>query len=358
MKKTISFLFVLSVIAFIIFSCSKSVEEKLIYQNDTIFLKDTIFINDTIQNYDTLFVYDTIIHTDTIVLIDTIIIQDTNEFAYLFQHHELKPYEIVFYTRNKLKDPYEICVINSDNNVIQYIDEGSGIYPIWSADRKKVVYVDLGLTSIVEKDIATGIENQLCPIDRNVMFLRHFRSSDMFLVTYYENNKSKIGAIDYHNNSFIELTSSNHDERNPNCSDVDDWIYFSRLNNETYDIYRKKLDGSVEEEVYIDTDFNLSTFSVSSDGKFLITPKHRDGFGYIVFYDIKRKRIILELRLPVDGHPLYASLSGDNKAIFFVNGTPFNYSEPRNIYMIGLDGTQLLKMTNFIEKLAIRPLVR
>lgn len=355
MKNLASLSFVI-VIFLILFSCNKSAEEKLITQTDP-YLLDSIYITDTIQSFDTLFIYDTMIYTDTIVQIDTVVIQDTSEFAYLFKHHELGRYEVLFYTVNKQKDPYKICRMYSDAHYIDYLTEGYKVYPIWSQDSSKIIYIDLGLLAVVEENIVSGEQDILYNIDRNIMFLRYFNAEDKFLVSYKEEGISKIGAIDYKNNDFIELTAYGIDERNPTSSEVDDWLYFSRLNNGTFDIYRRKIDSSPE-EVYIDPEYNLTSFSVSADGKFLITPKYKDGKGFIVFYDVEWHRIIHELELPVEGHPLYATLSRDNKAIFFVNGTPYNYSEPRNIYRMGLDRTQLFKMTNYTDKLAMRPLVK
>jgi hypothetical protein len=118
----------------------------------------------------------------------------------------------------------------------------------------------------------------------------------------------------------------------------------------------RKLDLSIEEEVYIDHDFNMTSFKVSSDGRFLITPKFMNDRGYVVFYDIGRKRIIHELELPVDGYPMYATLTKDNKAMFFVNGISGDFSSPRNLYMMALDKTQLLQLTQFDELLAMRPI--
>jgi Tol biopolymer transport system component len=355
MKNAIYFLFISAIILSIVFGCQKS---KQIDNPQSIVLKDTIFIHDTIIVSDTIFLIDSIIFSDTIVLYDTIYVQDTSEFDYLFKHYELDVYEILFYTINLQKNPYQICRMNSNSHNIEILAEGYKDYPIWSQDSTKFIYVDFSNWAIVEEDFITHEVTEICSIDRNMMFLRYFPIKDMFLFSYKIGSESKIGALDYRNNSIIELTDASFDEVNPVCSDVDDWVYFSRSVNGTYDIYRIKIDGSNEELVYDDENYNLSSFSMSSDGKFLITPKYLDGKGFVVFYDVERHQIIHELELPIDGHPMYASLSPDNKAIFFVNGTPYNYSEPRNIYRMALDRTQLYQLTNYSDKLAIRPIIR
>ena len=347
------FLFILM----LAFSCSKSNDE-MPKISDPVQLNDTIFLYDTIQSFDTLFIFTTIISTDTIVTIDTIITQDTSEFSYLFKHYELESYEVLFYTINKQRSPRKVCKMRSDALHIDILEEGNKMYPVWSPEEDYIFYIDLDNLSIAKRNLINGEVEHIYQIDRNIKFLRYFPARDLFLVSYEEWGLSKIGAIDYVNNKFFELSSPGADEYNPTTSETDDWIYFSRMNNGTSDIFRRKLDNRTEEEVYIDPEFNLSTFSVSADGKFLITPKYINGKGFIVFYDINRHEIIHELELPVEGHPLYATLSRDNKAIFFVNGISYDYTESRNIYRMGLDKTQLFKMTGFTDQLASRPLVK
>lgn len=358
MKKLLPYLIVLSFFFSLTLSCNKSIDDPKVI-NDTIYQIDTIFLRDTIQNFDTLFIFDTIIYNDTVVVIDTIFVQDTSAFSYLFKHYELESYDVLFYTIDKQKSPRKICTMKSDAHLINILEEGNKMYPVWAPQDDYIFYVDLDNLSIAKRNLINGEVEHIYQIDRPILFLRYFPAQDLFLVSYEAwSGNNQIGAIDYHNNQFYELSSLDADEYNPTCSEVDDWIYFSRTNNGTADIFRRKLDGSSEEEVYIDPEFNLSTFSVSADGKFLITPKYRNGKGYIVFYDINRHRIIHELDLPVEGHPMYASLSKDNRAIFFVNGTPYNYTEPRNIYRMGLDKTQLFQMTTFTDQLASRPLIK
>ncbi len=358
MKNLLPSFIVFALVFALVLSCSKT-HENFDLIDDPVVVYDTIYLHDTIQNFDTLFIFHTIIHSDTIVTVDTIISQDTSTFSYLFRHYELETYDVLFYTIDKQKSPRKICKMKSDAHYIDIIAEGNMIYPVWSPEEDYIFYVDIDHLAIAKRNLITDEVEHIYQIDRNIMFLRYFPVRDMFLVSYQEEGLHKIGAIDYHLNTFIELTAAGADEYNPTTSETDDWIYYSKMNNGTADIYRRKLDNpSLEEEVYIDPEFNLASFSVSADGKFLITPKYFNGKGFVVFYDINRQEIIHELELPVEGHPLYATLSKDNKAIFFVNGTPYNYSEPRQLYRMGLDRTQLLKMTSFTDQLAIRPLVK
>ncbi len=358
MKKIFTLLLSLVIVFSLILSCTKT-NEKIITIHDSVYIYDTIYLRDTIQRFDTLFIFDTIIHFDTIVSIDTVIVYDTSEFAYLFRHYELDLYDVLFYTIDKQKSPRKICKMRSDEQQVDILLEGNNMYPVWSPEENHIFYIDLDEFAIAEYDLETQEVIYLYNMTKNMKFLRYFPVEDMFLVSYdgYYGN-SLIGAVDYHNDILYELSDPQADEYNPSSSDVDDWIYFSRMNNGTLDIFRRKLADGFEEEVYIDPNYNLATFSISSDGRFLITPKYKNGKGIVVFYDVNRRKIIHELELPVEGHPMYASLSKDNRGIFFVNGTPYNYSEPRNIYRMGLDQSQLLKLTNFTDQLASRPLIK
>lgn len=355
MKKILSIIFIAAIISSIFFSCGKDKTE-VIYVNS----QDTIFLRDTIFTSDTLFIIDSVFTTDTLVIIDTLIIYDTSEFAYLFKHYELEEYELIFSTYDKQRSPYRICKMKSNSFEVDIINQGIKTYPIWDEVDDFIFYVDFENVAIIRKDISDNpvADSVVTPIDRNVQFLWHDVPLEVFLFSYHNNGFTKIAAIDYHTGDIIELTEAGQNEANPVSSKSDDWIYYSSLQDGTWDIHRKKLDGSKAEIVYHDSEYDLVTFNVSVDGKFLITPKFKDGKGFVVFYDIKRQQIIHELDLPVDGHPLYASLSNDNKAIFFVNGNPYNYSEPRNIYRMALDGTQLFQLTNYDDYLAFRPLVK
>lgn len=327
MKKLISAIIIVFVVSSIFFSCQKT-EPNII--------------------------------NDTPVINDSVIIGDTSEFDYLFKHYELGVYDLLFYTINKQKNPNQICMMNSNAYNIDIITEGYRTYPIWDEVDDYIFYVDFGRMEIIRKYIGDGIipDSTVAPIDRNVQFLWHQNYLEVFLFSYPSGGSTRIAALDYKTGEIIELTNNGQFEANPVSSRVDDWIYYSFKQNGTWDIFRKKIDGSSVEAVYENANYNLITFNISADGKFLITPKFKEGKGVVVFYDINRHSIIHELELPVDGHPMYASLSKDNKAIFFVNGTPYNYSEPRNLYRMALDRTQLFQLTQYDDKLASRPLVK
>jgi len=357
MKKIFTLLLSLLIVFSLILSCTKT-NEKIITIHDPVYIYDTIYLRDTIQRFDTLFIFDTIIHFDTIVSIDTVIVYDTSEFAYLFQHYELDSYEVLFYSTAVQKGPWKICKMNSNAHQIDVLNEGNKVYPVWGPEEDHIYYLDLDEFAIAKQDINSGNVDYIYNMTKSFMFLRYFPAKDMFLASYQEGGLNKIGVIDYRNNQFHALSESNADDYIPACSEVDDWIYFSRMNNGSLDIFRRKIGDESCEEVYIDPDYNLAAFSISYDGKFLVTPKYLNGRGFIVFYDIIRQQIINELELPVDGHPMYATLSKDNKAIFFVNGVAYNYTEPRNMYRMALDKTQLFKLTNFDDQMALRPLIK
>ena len=355
MKKIFSILIITLIISSIFFSCGKE-QPQIIKTN----IYDTVFIRDSIFRIDTIFIVDSIFTTDTIVVIDTVLINDTSEFDYLFNHYELDSYELLFYTIDKQKSPYTICRMKSDELGVEILADGMKIYPVWAEDDNSIYYVDFGKTAVIKKDIsnASGSEAVMFNIDRNIQFLWYHPVLETFLFSYSLGEDIRIAAYDMNTAQIIELSETGVREANPVSSKTDDWIYYSAFKNDTWDIYRKKIDGSQNELVYGDRSYNFVTFNVSSDGRFLITPKFVNGKGSVVFYDINRQTIIHDLILPVEGHPLYSSLSDDNKAIFFVNGSPYDYTKPRNIYRMALDKTQLMQLTHYEDYLAIRPLIR
>ncbi len=368
MKRISTFILITLIAGLAFLSCEKTKTETIeTIVHDTVFLKDTIFLHDTIAINDTMFLIDSIIFHDTLVLIDTIIthdtviINDTNEFAYLFKHHELDTYEVLFYTFPRDKSSFEICRMNSSVIGYDVINYGYGLYPDWSQDGEYVYYVDYSMNAIMKKAVYDqGASAEVVHyLQKQMDFLKYNKQLGVFTGQYKDySGNSRLAAVDVESGEFIELSAPGEiGSRQIAFSEVDDWIYYSAVVDGTKDIYRKKLDGSEVEPVYEDPNYNLTTFNISVDGRFLITPKFKNGKGYIVFYDIRRRSIIHELFLPVDGFPLYACLSRDNKAVFFVNGE-ISYDVPRNIYRMALDGTQLFQLTRFTDKLANRPLVK
>ncbi len=359
MKNAIYFLFISAIILSIVFGCQKS---KQIDNPESIVLKDTIFIHDSIIVSDTIFLIDSIIFSDTIVLYDTIYVQDTSEFDYLFKHYELDVYEVLFYTLEKQKSGYQICKMLSNSHSIDIQMSGLLSYPVWAQESKKFYFANLSNGDISMRkyiDEQTYTDSVVLSSQKQKQFLWYHEFLKVFL--YQSNNSlgnSSIFLLDPITGEEKLLSDENYDVRNAVSSKVDDWIYYSKKVNEIRSIYRIKSNGCCEELVFSLDNYNLHTFNVSADGKFLITPKYKDGKGFIVFYDIERHQVIRDVELPVEGYPLYASISDDNKAVFFVNGVADSYTSPRNIFRMALDRTQLFQLTNYENYLAGRPLVR
>ena len=101
---------------------------------------------------------------------------------------------------------------------------------------------------------------------------------------------------------------------------------------------------------------------MSANGEFLVTPKYLQSSdkteyeSYINIYDIKNRTVLHEIPFVKKGIALYSSLTYDNKYVLFVNGYPDNYSLPRNVFRVTIDGKDLNQITFFENQLAIRPL--
>ena len=93
---------------------------------------------------------------------------------------------------------------------------------------------------------------------------------------------------------------SPYDERNPVTSNNDDWIYFSTNIGGTFDIYKMQKNGENYQEILTDDQKNFNTFSVSYDGKLLVSPRYADHEGDIIVYDLITKSIVHEIEPALD----------------------------------------------------------
>lgn len=267
--------------------------------------------------------------------------------------------QILFYSFPINSSMREIYAIDIDGQNLTLIAGGRSCYPIWFDGKSKIIYQNLDNYSLMLKNLANPLarDSLITPYNENIMFLRYSTVLDCFFFSYYDQNGlSRIGKMDTQTFTIQPINDPVYDERYPVPGSVDDWIYFSTNPSGTFNIYRMKSDGAQSQFVLGDSFYNYNTFSLSADGKFLVTPKYNDQQSYIVLYNLERKGIKLELDLSNYGTALYTSLTSDNKYILFVFGKPNDYTVSRNLFRINSDGTNLTQLTFFRQTICGRPL--
>jgi hypothetical protein len=267
--------------------------------------------------------------------------------------------QILFYSFPINSATREIYTIDIDGQNLSLIAGGRSCYPIWFDGKSKIVYQDLDSYSLMMKNLANTLarDSLITPYDENIMFLRYSTALNCFFFSYYDQHGlSRIGKMDTQIFTLQPINDPIYDERYPVPSPIDDWIYFSTNPSGTFNIYRMKSNGSQHQFVLGDSLYNYHTFSLSSDGKFLVTPMYNDQQSYIVLYNLERNIIKLELDLSNYGTALYTSLTSDYKYILFVFGKPNDYTISRNLFRINSDGTNLTQLTFFRQTICGRPL--
>ena len=168
-------------------------------------------------------------------------------------------------------------------------------------------------------------------------FGRYSEVLDIFVFAVNHHGLPAIAIMDI--SGKIEIVKRDYPLYNPACNGVDDWIYYLNQQDGTFDIFRMKPDGSLDEPIAVSSDFRYGNFSVSYDGKYVSAPKLKDNFHLIAIIDTdtKQERLIDLSHLNLVGYP---SFSKDNRYIFFTG------DEQRNLYMINFDGTGLKKLTS------------
>jgi Tol biopolymer transport system component len=116
-----------------------------------------------------------------------------------------------------------------------------------------------------------------------------------YLFSFYDNGISQLGKMNLDIFEITKVSQGTNDERLPMCNETDDWIYFSSKKNDTFDIYRKKIDGSSSEPVIVEDYFDVTTFSINRNGTFIVASKYNDQKSYIIVWDILHQKILPQL---------------------------------------------------------------
>ncbi len=115
-------------------------------------------------------------------------------------------------------------------------------------------------------------------------------------------------------------------------------------------------DGTSLEVVLQDNEYELSTFDISKNSEFLVVSRYNQSKSYLTVYELKTKSILYNIDVTNLGRGLYPSFISDSKKILFVNGIPYDYSTPRNIYIVDINGNNLTQLTFADDYLYFRPL--
>jgi len=263
--------------------------------------------------------------------------------------------KILFYAIHRDNPSYiRIYVLDGDGDRLTLIKEGFSSYPTWMLDKGAIAYQDLGDQIIKVKYDEDGFssEDSLCSYGMGITFIRYSEPLDCFLCQ----NQTQIFLLYPSTSETIALMDTYDTAKNPVTSQNGKWIYFSTDITGTFDIYRVDTNGKNYQKVLSDNINNLHTFSISADGKILVSPRYSGSKGDIILYDLIRKQIIKTFRPFIPGIALYTSLSHDNRYIYFVNGIPDDYDTPRNVYRLEIENSELIQLTDFDNYLACRPL--
>lgn len=265
-------------------------------------------------------------------------------------------YTILFYGVPIDTDIKQIFTTDIDGGNPELIVD-YGQLPVWYDNKLKILYMDKRYYQIKLKVLqdTTSTDSILMTYNENLDFMRYSKSLNCLLFQFKKEGRYRIAKIDLNTLILQDISVPPYDEIYPNTSEFDDWIYFSTKLNDTWDIYRMKIDRSHYQPILQDPNYNYNTFSVIADGNYIVSPKYNNGESYIVIYDIQSQKEEVIYKSNYD-KALYTTFTRDNQYILFLIGIPYNYTTPRNIYRINKDGSNLKQLTYFENTLADRPL--
>ncbi len=250
-----------------------------------------------------------------------------------------------------------IYIMDPDSLNAELIIQGAYSYPIWQDTKDKIAYQDLTDCSVEIRSLNDRNSPPLecIPYNQNFLFMRHSILLGSYLFSSQIGGGSKIVIMNDEGDSCRTISQSNYFEGNPVTSAFGSRIYFSREVNGFDGIFRMDRNGENVGEI-LSCRANLNTFSVSYDGSLIVSPRYVDDEGDIIVFDLESNQILHEIFPSVPGIPLYTSFSSDNRTVYFVNGFPNDYSKPRNLYRVDIDGSNLEQLTHFTDRMVSRPL--
>ena len=256
-----------------------------------------------------------------------------------------------------------VFVMDMRENSIKKIADSNYIYPTWYSYPQKILAFSTFNYNVELIDVENPDNNTVLVENiGNLLFMRYSLSHDAILFNYKQLDEwtgqfvYRIAYYDLKSNSLHNFPIINIDARNPVWSENDDFIYFLSKLDTTFSIMKVSKEGTSLEVVLQDSEFELSTFDISKNSEFLVASRYNQSKSYLTVYELKTKSILYNIDVTNLGRGLYPSFTSDNKKILFVNGIPYDYSTPRNIFIVDTNGDNLEQLTFADDYLYFRPL--
>ncbi len=280
-----------------------------------------------------------------------------NPFAPIFDFGSSEDLVLFYAISMENNEDIGIYITDPGSQSAKLILQGPYGYPIWKDLKHKIAYQNLANYSIEIRSLdgEIGPVSECVYYPHNVLFMHFSAMLSSYLFSSQDGGMSGIAAMDRDGENFRKISQSIYPEANPVISQFGQWIYFTRKLNGFHGIYRMDQNGENCREI-LSCRANLNTFSVSYDGSLIVSPRYVENEGDIIVVDLESNQILHEISPSVPGIPLYTSFSSDNRTVYFVNGFQNDYSKPRNLYRVDIDGSNLEQLTHFTDKIASRPL--
>jgi len=239
---------------------------------------------------------------------------------------------ILFYGLNRM-----IYISDESFSLIDTV--ANGVYPVWLDSKTKIGFHSPNnfyyyIIDAVTKDTLNSYD-----LTSYGTFVRGRYSEVLskFIFDVNHHGFESLGIMD--SEGSIQIMSLDYPIYNPVSSGTDDWIYYLKNADSTFNVCRMKLNGAVEEQITNSSEYGYGNFSVSFDGEYIVVPKKNSEHHFIVIIDTKNFKETL-IDLSSLNLVAYTSLSKDNKFIYFTG------DENRNLYKINFDGTGLEQLTD------------
>ncbi len=276
--------------------------------------------------------------------------------------------KILFYSAgSEYNQENAIYLMDVDGNNVQKLVSSFyptlTMYPSWYEYPTKILffYNNYDEYSIKCLDLDNSSETTLIQNIGNIQFPRYYEKYNVLLYNYKEavNEFTMINRIAYYDFSTDEVVRFpiiGFDARYPVLDTQNGYVYFYSYIDGNYDIAKVSFDGREVSIVLVEDEFTVSSIDISPDSKYLVVSRYNTSKNYVTVYDLNDFSIKYNIDVSNVGGGFYPTFTSDSKKILFVDGIAYNFTLPRNIFIMDINGDNLTQLTSNENEVYARPL--
>ncbi|KAA3609942.1 MAG: DUF5050 domain-containing protein [Calditrichaeota bacterium] len=252
------------------------------------------------------------------------------QILFVGQHH----------TAQTIYDEWRVLSMYIDGTGFKEITAGT--YPIWTTDRSFFIF-RYDINSIARFDFVANKAEIIGSTPNHVNFFRYMESTNRIVCDYKKDNGYwDIGHMNIDGSDFQKIVEDESTKKRPVPKPFSDWIYYSGNITGNFQIYKVKIDGTMNEQVTFGLT-NASFPSFNKDGSKLLFSEKLENEYALKIIDLDSNSITT-FDFSSIGEAIYPIFSEDDNYIIYVQVVGPTYFD-REVFRMKSDGTEKTQIT-------------